>query len=50
MNGSVHGWWELLAALAVVVLPLLWACWLLARSEHLENLPGDNEQDRRDPS
>lgn len=53
MSGGVHGWWEPLAALAAIVLPLLLAWWLVARGarrpSHRKGRPGDNATHRRDP-
>jgi hypothetical protein len=54
MSGGMHGWWEPLAALAAIVLPLLLAWWLVARGVrrpgHRKGRTGDNAKDRRDPS
>lgn len=54
MSTGVHGWWEPLAALAAIVVPLLLAWWLVVRGvqrpRRKKRGAGDNAHNRRDPS
>jgi hypothetical protein len=54
MSGGMHGWWEPLAALAAIVLPLLLAWWLVSRGVRRpgrrKGRTGDNDTHRRDLS
>jgi hypothetical protein len=54
MSDGVHGWWEPLAAIMVIVLPLLLAWWLVVRGvqrpDRKKRGPGDNAHGRHDAS
>ena len=53
MNDGTYGWWEPIAALLVIVLPLLLAWWLVVRGVRRTARPkrvaGDNRPGPRTP-